>query len=393
MDIQLFVPTFRVEECLQEIRECLEKGWTGLGFKTVAFEEAWKKYTGLPYAHFVNSATAGLHLAVHVLKKRLKWKDGDEIITTPITFVSTNHAILYENLKPVFADVDEYISLDPEDIVRKLSPRTRAVIFVGMGGNTGQYERIIDICRQKRLALILDAAHMAGTRLHGKHVGRDADVSVFSFHAVKPLPTADSGMVCFPLREDDELARKLTWLGINKDTYARTVGSGTYRWLYEVEHVGFKYHGNSIMAAIALVQLKYLDQDNAYRRQLCDWYIANLRDSKDVKTIRIAPGCEPSRHLFQVLVDNRDELMSALNEQGIGLGVHYRDNTEYAMYQYAKGTCPRAHDISNRILSLPLHLRLTEKDVDRVSELVMTCSHTSRNRRRPQIVHEHESER
>ena len=371
MDIQLFVPTFRVEECLQEIRECLEKGWTGLGFKTVAFEEAWKKYTGLPYAHFVNSATAGLHLAVHVLKKRLGWKDGDEIITTPITFVSTNHAILYENLKPVFADVDEYICLDPEDIVRKLSPRTRAVMFVGMGGNTGQYEKIIDICRQKKLALILDAAHMAGTRLHGKHVGREADVSVFSFHAVKPLPTADSGMVCFPSREDDELTRKLTWLGINKDTYARTVGTGTYRWLYEVEHVGFKYHGNSIIAAIALVQLKYLDQDNVYRRQLCDWYTANLEESKDIEMIPVAPGCEPSRHLFQVLVDNRDELMLALNEQGIGLGVHYRDNTEYSMYRYAQGTCPRAHDISNRILSLPLHLRLTKSDVDRISELLI----------------------
>jgi dTDP-4-amino-4,6-dideoxygalactose transaminase len=374
MDIQLFVPTFRVEECLQEIRECLEKGWTGLGFKTVAFEEAWKQYTGLPYAHFVNSATAGLHLAVHVLKKRLRWKDGDEIITTPITFVSTNHVILYENLKPVFADVDEYICLDPGDVIKKLSPRTRAIMFVGMGGNTGQYEKIADICRRKKLALILDAAHMAGTRLHGKHVGGEADVAVFSFHAVKPLPTADSGMVCFSSAEDDELVRKLTWLGINKDTYTRTLSGGTYKWLYEVEHVGFKYHGNSIMAAIALVQLKYLDQDNAYRRQLCEWYISNLRGSKDIQIVPVAPGCEPSRHLFQVLVDNRDELILALNENGVYPGVHYRDNTEYQMYRYANGSCPHAQEVSRRILSLPLHLRLTRQDVDRVSELVVRCT-------------------
>jgi dTDP-4-amino-4,6-dideoxygalactose transaminase len=380
MDIQLFVPTFRVEECLQEIRECLEKGWTGLGFKTVAFEEAWKQYTGLPYAHFVNSATAGLHLAVHVLKKRLRWKDGDEIITTPITFVSTNHAILYENLKPVFADVDDYICLDPGDVVRKLSPRTRAIMFVGMGGNTGQYEKIVEICRRKKLALILDAAHMAGTRLHGKHVGGEADVAVFSFHAVKPLPTADSGMVCFASAEDDELVRKLTWLGINKDTYTRTLSGGTYKWLYEVEHVGFKYHGNSIMAAIALVQLKYLDQDNAYRRQLCEWYISNLRGSKDIQIVPVAPGCEPSRHLFQVLVDNRDELILTLNENGIYPGVHYRDNTEYQMYRYANGSCPHAQEVGRRILSLPLHLRLTRQDVDRVSELVVRCTQKLRRR-------------
>jgi hypothetical protein len=111
--IQLFVPTFRIEECLAEVRECLEKGWTGIGFKTIAFETAWNEYTGLPHAHFLNSATAGLHLAMRLLKQRHEWADGDEVITTPLTFVSTNHAILYENLNPVFADVDEYLCLDP----------------------------------------------------------------------------------------------------------------------------------------------------------------------------------------------------------------------------------------------------------------------------------------
>lgn len=380
MDIQLFVPTFRVEECLQEIRECLEKGWTGLGFKTVAFEEAWTRYSGLPQAHFVNSCTAALYLAVHILKKRLGWQDGDEIITTPITFVSTNHAILYERLKPVFADVDQYICLDPLDVEKKLTKRTRAVMFVGVGGNTGQYEKIVEICRQNRLALILDAAHMAGTRLHEQHVGKEADVSVFSFHAVKNLPTADAGMACFSSREDDALARKLTWLGISKDTYSRTIGGGAYKWMYEVEHVGFKYHGNSIMAAIALVQLKYLDQDNAYRRQLADWYIDALQGYSHIQIVPTAPGCESSRHLFQVLVDHRDELILALNENGVYPGVHYRDNTEYSMYQYANGTCPCAHEISSRLLSLPLHLSMTKDQVNRVSELVI--KHTAKLRRR-----------
>src|SRR5881394_596340 len=111
--IHLFVPSFRVDECLAGIRECLEKGWTGLGFKTVEFEAAWAAYTGLPHAHFLNSATAGLHLAVKLLKEQHGWADGDEIITTPLTFVSTNHAILYERMRPVFADVDEYLCLDP----------------------------------------------------------------------------------------------------------------------------------------------------------------------------------------------------------------------------------------------------------------------------------------
>jgi dTDP-4-amino-4,6-dideoxygalactose transaminase len=374
MDIQLFVPTFQVDECLHEIRECLEKGWPGLGFKTIKFEEAWKKYSNFPYAHFVNSGTAGLHLAVNMLKKRLNWREGDEIITTPITFVSTNHVILYENLKPVFADVDQYICLDPDDIEKKISKKTRAVMFVGLGGNIGQYEKLVGICRQRRLILILDAAHMSGTKIDGRQVGNDADVAIFSFHAVKNLPTADSGMICFSSAEDDEFVRKLTWLGINKDTYTRTMSGGTYKWMYDVEDVGFKYHGNSIMAAIGLVQLKYLDQGNEYRRQLAEWYTAALTGSSNIQIVPHAIGCESSRHLFQILVDNRDELILVLNKEGIYPGVHYRDNTSYPMYRYAHGTCPRAHEISGKLLSLPLHLRMTKDDVDKVSEFAIKLS-------------------
>lgn len=148
MAIQLFVPTFRVDECLCEIRECLEKGWTGLGFKTVAFEKAWCEYTGLPHSHFLNSATVGLHLAVKILKDEFGWNDGDEVISTPLTFVSSNHAIAYENLHVTFADVDEYLCLDPDDVERKITPKTRAILFVGLGGNTGRWEEIASIAKK-----------------------------------------------------------------------------------------------------------------------------------------------------------------------------------------------------------------------------------------------------
>ena len=128
-NLQLFVPTFRVEECLSEIRECLEKGWTGLGFKTVQFEEKWKEYTGLENAHFLNSATVGLDMAINILKETRNWENDSEIITTPLTFVSTNHAILYNGLKAVFADVDEYLCLDPKSVEERITPKTKAVIF------------------------------------------------------------------------------------------------------------------------------------------------------------------------------------------------------------------------------------------------------------------------
>jgi len=373
--VQLFIPTFRIDECLAEIRECLEKGWTGLGYKTVAFEEAWKQYTGLPHAHFLNSATVGLHLAVEVLKRKHGWADGDEVITTPLTLVSDSHTILYANMKPVFADVDEFLCLDAVDVAAKITAKTRAVMFVGMGGNPGQYEAVLKLCRERGLAMILDAAHMSGTRVgpagQMKHVGFDADVTVFSYQAVKNLPTADAGMVCFRDQTDDAMARKLTWLGINKDTYARTASQGNYKWKYDVEFVGYKYHGNSIMAAIALVQLKYLDGDNQRRRDIANRYRAGFAPHAHIRTIPIPPACKSATHLFQIRVKNRDDVMEALNLAGIFPGVHYRDNTLYRMFAYGDGTCPQARLASDEIISLPLHLRLTDADVDRVVDEVV----------------------
>ncbi len=366
--IHLFSPKFRIEETLAEIRECLEKGWTGLGFKTLQFEDAWKEYSGFSHAHFLSSATVGLHLAVRLLKEKERWHEGDEIITTPLTFISTNHVILYEKLRPVFADIDEYLCLDPLSIEERITSRTRAVMFVGLGGNIGKLHEVVRLCRERGLRLIVDAAHMAGTRWEGDHIGKEADVAVFSFQAVKNLPTADSGMICFTHPDLDAEVRKWTWLGINKDTYSRTLAEGAYKWHYEVENEGFKYHGNSIMAAMGLVSLKYLDQDNAYRRQVATWYDEMLNDK--IQRVSIAPGCETSRHLYQILLEDRDQVMLALNEQGIYPGVHYRDNTLYKMYTYASGTCPRSLDASSRLMSLPLHVGLTRNDVRRVSQAV-----------------------
>ena len=154
---------------------------------------------------------------------------------------------------------------------------------------------------------------MSGTRLRGRHVGAEGDVSVFSFHAVKNLPTADSGMICFPDAESDAAARHWTWLGIDKDTFARTQSDSTYKWHYQVEHVGFKYHGNSIMAGIGLVSLQYLDADNAFRRQLAAWYDEGLAGAAGIDRVPVAPECESARHLYQVMVDRRDEVMVGLN--------------------------------------------------------------------------------
>lgn len=371
MSIQLFVPTFDVDECLAEIRECLEKGWPGMGFKTIEFEKQWKAYTGHPNAYFLNSATAGLNLVFDIFKEKYGWADGDEVITTPLTFISTNHAIALANLHAVFADVDEYLCLDPAAVERAITPKTRAVIFVGLGGNTGRFAEIEALCRRHGLLLILDAAHMAGTRLDGAFPGLMADAAVYSFQAVKNLPTADSGMLCFADPELDKIARVKAWLGINKDTYARSGEGGTYKWRYDVEYVGNKYHGNSIMAAIAIVQLRRLDADNARRRAIAQQYRQGFAACDKIKTVPVPEGCLNSQHLFQIIVEDRDGLLAFLNANDIYPGVHYVDNTQYRMYAYGAGTCPHAAYISDHILSLPLHMRLSDQDVAQVIDKVL----------------------
>lgn len=366
--IQLFVPHFRIEESLEAVRVCMERGWTGLGFMTVDIEQRWKAYAGVANAHFLNSNTAGLHIALDVLKRRRGWADADEVVTTSLTFVSTNHAILHCGLTPVFADTDEHLCIDPASVLERITPRTRAVMFVGIGGNVGRYRDVLKICRDRGIAMILDAAHMAGTRMDGRHVGAEADAAVFSFQAVKNLPTADSGMVCFADDDDDALARRLSWLGISKDTYERTNGGGTYSWLYDVDEIGYKYNGNSIMAALALVALPHLDDDNSERRRMATLYDDHLIGIEAIDRVPMAPDCVPSRHLYQVRVSDRDRVMAELNQRHIYPGVHYRDNTEYGVYAQYPAEIPRTRAASASIISLPLHLSLTDDDVRYVAE-------------------------
>ena len=372
--IQVLKPKFHIEECLEQVRECLEKGWTGSGFKTVELETKWKEYTGHKNACFLNSNTSGLHLAVNILKRRYGWQDGDEIISTPITFVSTNHAILYENMKPVFADVDEYLCLDPVDVEKKITDKTRAIAFVGYGGRVGQLEKILELCKKYNLRLILDAAHMAGTRVNGVFPGcwEGVDVTVYSYQAVKNLPTGDSGMICFADEALDKECRMVSWMGINKDTYARTSSEGTYKWNYGVDYLGFKYNGNAIMAAIALAQLPYLDEENARRREICAMYDKAFQKNPNIRIIPAPYAEECAYHLYEIVVPDREALLGELAKNDIYGGVHYRDNTEFSMYRYAQGTCPMAHEVTQHIITLPLHLYLTDEDVLRIAEIVNT---------------------
>ena len=373
--INVFKPRFRSNEVLTNIKDILESGWTGIGNKTDVFEKEWEKYTKLKNSLFLNSATAGLHVSVEVLKKFYGWKDQSEVITTPISFVSTAHCIIYSKLKPVFCDIDITGTLDPKKMLNLINHKTKAVIFVGLGGNIGNLKKIKKICDKKKIKLILDAAHMSGTLYNNKrHVGAESDVSIFSFQAVKNLPSADAGIINFKDRKLLNLAKKFSWCGIDKDTYLREKRSKNKinMWEYDVPYLGYKYNGNSIMAQIARVSLKYLRSDNDYRRKISSIYESKLSKNKNIFMI---PHCKwSSRHLFSILVKNRSKIIKKLKLKKINPGVHYKSILEFSYYK--KKSFKRCKDMSvskkfsKSILSLPLHTFLTKKQVYKICDII-----------------------
>lgn len=375
--MQLFRPTYEVEECLESLRKVLSSGWTGPGPQCKQFEESWCQLTGAKYAHFLNSATAALHIAVRLLDL----PKGSKILTTPLTFVSTNAAILYEHCEPVFVDVNkEDLSLDGADFaIKARQSRARAALWVHYGGQVSpHFQQAIGMLREGSLSLIEDCAHAGGAYYpDGSRVGSRADtISCFSFQAVKNLPTFDSGMICCPTFPMFDRAKKLAWLGIDKDTFTRTdSGQGEgYKWQYDVPELGWKYNGNDIAAAIANVQMNYLDRDNVQRRGIYTQYQRNLAGHSQIHLIAHSP--QSAHHLIVIRVKNRNEVMGALKAKGIAPGVHYLPNYEFPVFQkfYQRGSCPNAEKIASEILSLPNHLQLTEADIDQVCETVICAA-------------------
>ncbi len=363
--IPLFKPYFRVEECLEKIKASLEIGWTGQGFLTSEFESAWGRYTGTENNLMLNSASAALHISLESMRTRFGWSHDAEVISTPLTFISTNHAILWSNLIPIFADVDESLCLDPISIRTKISPNTKALIYVAIGGNAANLKEIKEICREYSLKLIVDAAHAAGSFFNSEPVGNGADAICYSFQAVKNLPTADSGLLYISESETFELAKQLAWCGISESTFSRVSKSG-YKWEYDVNFVGFKENANSIMAALALVGLNYLDEDNKRRREIANIYDKLIGESTRIKKIAHTNASESSRHLYQVALENRENTVKNLTEQNIGFGVHYRTNTKYPMYSKFYDQTPHANAFSERILSLPIYLDITLEEQEKV---------------------------
>lgn len=376
-------PTIGEEE-IAEVVETLRSGWLTTGPRVQRFEAEFAASTESPHALAVNSGTSALHLALAVAGVGT----GDEVITTPLTFCSCANVIVQQGAVPVLADVcEDDLDIDPDQVERHLTPRTRAIMAVDYAGQPCRLDRLRELADSRHLLLLEDAAHAAGAFYRGRPVGSIAEATAFSFYPTKNMTTGEGGMLTSLSAAFDTTARQLALHGMSHDAWRRYGRGGS--WSYEVTALGFKYNMSDIQAALGLVQLRRLAEFNNRREALANRYAAGLAGCEAVVLPRARPEVQHAWHLYplrlrlQMLRIDRAEFIEALAERGIGTSVHFIPIHHHAYYRegfgFAAADLPVTERVFPELLSLPLYPQMSDSDLDRVVEAV--CRVVAEHRR------------
>jgi len=360
---------------IEEMVKTLRSGWLGTGPKTAQFEEMMKELTGAKYAMAVNSCTAALHLSLVASSIG----EGDEVITTPLTFCATANAIIHSGAKPVFVDVNlETMNIDAERIEAAITEKTKAIMPVHFAGRPCEMNKIMEIAKKHNLLVIEDAAHAIGAEYKDKKIGNVADLSCFSFYVTKNITTGEGGMVLTNNKIFADKIKILALHGMSKDAWKRFSDDG-YKH-YEVIYPGFKYNMMDIQASLGIHQLKRIEKYDQIRKQIWNFYNQELKELPITLPSDDVPLTKSSLHLYTILVDRekcgigRDQFLQEMHERGIGTGVHYNPVHLHKYYRdtygYKPGDYPNAEYIGERTVSLPLSAKLSMNDARRVVEAV-----------------------
>ena len=355
------------------VAEAMRSGWVTTGPQTKAFEQAFTDYLGGGLDSLaVNSATAGLHLALEALGIG----PGDEVIAPTLTFTATTEVVRYLGADPVLVDVDPVtLNMDPARVRAAITPRTKAIMPVHYGGLACDMDAILAIAQEHRLKVVEDAAHALPTTWKGTLVGQLAsDVTVFSFYANKTITTGEGGMA---VTRDPDLAKRMRVMrlhGMNRDAFDRFT-SKTPAWYYEVVAPGFKYNMTDIAAAMGIVQLTRLPEFVQRRQLLAKRYHSQLAALPLVLPADAPAGDAHAWHLYVIRIlpnarATRDEVIQALSDRGIGTSVHYvplhRHPYWRDRYQLTPAMFPQADEAYQTMLSIPLFTAMSDTDQDRV---------------------------
>lgn len=363
------------EEEIQAVVQTLRSGWLTVGPQTQEFEKAFAAAVGAPHAIAVNSCTAALHLALDALDLQ----PGDEVITSTITFTATGATIVHAGGRPVLADVSpDTLNLDPVDVARRVTPRTRAIVPVHFAGHPAPMDEIIAIAREHGLHVLEDAAHALPATYKGRAVGAIGDTTAFSFYATKNLTTGEGGMLTTADSERADRIRMRRLHGMSKDAWRRYSAAGS--WRYDVAYPGFKYNMTDVGAAMGLVQLRRLPALHARRRKLAALYSAALADVPELTLPATRPEADSAWHLYVVRVHpeqlriGRDEAIELLKAAGVGTGVHFIPLYEFAYYRDTFDFRPADYPVTAAaapcLISLPFYTLMTDGEVDYVAAVL-----------------------
>lgn len=355
------------EEDIEGVVQTLRSGWIGTGPKVNEFEKEFAEYVGAKYAAAVSSCTAGLHLCVLALGID---KDSEVIVPT-MTFAATANAVIHAGARPVFVDVDPLTMLiDPDDIRRKITKRTKAIIPVHFAGRPCNIDEINKIADEHNLYIIHDNAHAIESEYKGMRLGTSRDIAAYSFYVTKNLTTAEGGMVT---TNNQEIAAKIKMYalhGLTKDAWKRFSDDG-YKH-YQIVYPGFKYNMTDIQASLGLSQFRKIEKFYSRRAELWQYYKNELKDLPLLLPPDPEPGTRHGFHLFILLLDinktslTRDQVINKLHNMKIGTGVHYIALHLHPYYQqaygYGSGDFPNAEFISERTFSIPFSANLTDED-------------------------------
>ena len=358
------------ESDIQSVVEVLRSDWLTTGPKVGEFEEAFAARVHARYAVSFSSGTAALHASAFAAGL----KPGDEAITTPMTFAATANCVLYQGATPVFADVQpDTLNLDPEQVSRWLTAKTRALLPVDYAGHPADLDPILEIAGQHGLTVIEDASHALGAEYKGSRVGGIAAMTVFSFHPVKHITTGEGGMVTTNDGKLAETLRRFRNHGISSDARQRQTAG---QWHYEMVLLGYNYRLPDIVCALGLAQLKKLDANLTRRREIAALYTAAFRGLPGVLPPAVLADVNPAWHLYPIRLDldkltaDRSQIFQALRAENIGVNVHYIPVHFHPYYRdrfgYKGGEFPVAEDAYQRLISLPMFHAMKDHDVDDV---------------------------
>jgi perosamine synthetase len=362
------------ESDITAVVETLRSDWLTTGPKVGEFEESMAARVGAAYAVSFSSGTAALHGAASAAGL----ENGDEAVTSPLTFVATANCVLYQGAKPVFADVSpDSLNIDPEKTAERIASRTKAVLAVDYAGHPADLKAILQLAERHGLIVIEDACHALGARYQGRNVGSIAHMTVFSFHPVKHITSGEGGMVTTDDATYAEKLRRFRNHGISSEVRQRQAQG---QWRYEMVSLGFNYRLTDMACALGIQQLKRLESNLARRRQIAKRYDAAFRDLAGLLCPGVRSDVSPAWHLYPIrlkleeLSADRERVFRALRAENIGVNVHYIPVHLQPYYRdrfgYSGGEFPVAERASGSLISLPMFHGMSDDDVDDVIHAV-----------------------